>query len=118
MAKEKKEKMDYGRLYNLEASKLAEMSYAKRVRMALDKPIKDFAQNKFYAEIKEAFNNEISDDVTVDEVRVLTLFRQMLKGGTAGMKAMELTYRLDGSLNNLDSEVDFDDFKEGTEGIN
>lgn len=118
MAKVKEKDEFYGRLYNLEAQKLAEMSYAKRVKHALERPIGSFAGNALYSEIKEAFNGEIEDNVILDEVRVMTLFRQLIKGGTAGMKAMELTYRLDGSLTNIESDVDYDEIKEGTEGVN
>ena len=113
-----KETIDYGRLYNEEASKLAEISYSKRLKIVLDKRIKDLVGTKLYSDIKEAFDNEISEEATMDEVRVMTLFRNILKGGTAGMKALELTYRLDGSLVNIEKEVDFEEVEEGTKGVN
>lgn len=113
-----KEKIDYGRLYNLEASKLAEMTYAKRFRRSLETRVGDIKDTILYEEIKEQFGEKVSDDLLLDEVRVMSLHRQVLRGGTAGIKAIELTYRLDGTLNNIENEVDLEDVEKATEGIN
>ena len=42
----------------------------------------------------------------------------MLRGGTAGIKAIELTYKIDGTLNNVEADVDLEEIEESTEGIN
>ena len=110
-------KIDYDRLYKEEAANLAKISYNNRLKVWLGRSLKDIAGSELYGLIKEAFNGNISDDTTLDEVRIQTLIKNMLSGGTAGIKAIELTYKIDGTLNNIEADVDLDEIEESTEGI-
>lgn len=111
-------KIDYEKIYKEEAQRLAKISYNNRLKVWLGRSLKDISGTFLYGRIKEAFNGEISDDTTLDEVRIQTLIANMLKGGTAGIRAIELTYRIDGSLSSVEQDVDLDEIEEKTEGIN
>ena len=110
-------KIDYERLYKEEAQNLAKISYNNRLKVWLSRSLSDIRGTDLYGMIKEAFNGNISDDTTMDEVRIQALLKNMLRGGTSGIKAIELTYKIDGTLNNLEADVDLEEIEESTEGI-
>lgn len=118
MGNDMKNKIDYDKIYKMEAQSLAKMSYNNRLKVWFARPLKDIEGTHLYGVIKEAFEGEIDGNTTLDEVRIQTLLKSMIKGGTAGIKAIELTYKLDGSLGNAEADVDLDEIEENTEGIN
>lgn len=111
-------KIDYEKIYKLEAQNLSKISYNNRLKATLSLTMKDIKGTHLFGAIQEAFEGQADDNMTLDEIRIHTLLKNMLKGGTAGIKAIELTYRIDGTLNNVEAEVDIEEIEESTEGIN
>lgn len=111
-------KIDYEKLYKLEAEKLAKISYKKRLKTWLGQSLRDIQGTELFGEIKEAFNDNVDLDTTLDEIRIQTLMRNILKGGVSGMKAIELSYKIDGTLNEVEADVDLEEIEEKTGDIN
>lgn len=109
---------DYEKLYKLEAQKLATIGYAKRVKTILGSPVKAFAGTPIERALEEAFEGDIVDkNMTLDEARVMMLMKQMFKMGPTGLKAIELSYRIDGTFDNKEINIDLDEIENQTEGI-
>lgn len=111
-------KIDYEKIYKLEAQNLAKISYNNRLKVWLGRSMGEIKGSHLYGIIAEAFEGQVDDEMTLDEVRIQTLLKNMLRGGTAGIKAIELTYKIDGTLNNVEADVDLEEIEESTEGIN
>lgn len=111
-------RIDYEKLYKLEAQELSKVSYSARLKVVLGMKIKDLKGTPIYGAIAQAFEGQVDDNMTMDEARIYQLMRSVMQGGSIGLRAIELSYKLDGSLNSPEVDVDLDEIDSATEGIN
>lgn len=91
-------------------------TYKDELRVWLNQPLSFFKENHhdLYLMIKKKFKNA-DDNMTLNEVRMTKLFENAFLLNSN--KAIELTYKLDGSMNELAKEVDLSDVIENIGGI-
>ena len=94
----------------------AMLNHKDRLRVYLSFNVSELKEmnHPLYAVIKKAFP-DIQDDATLDDVRITKLFENMIALGSS--KAIELSYKLDGSMSDLAVEPDYDAISEATEGV-
>lgn len=94
----------------------AQLNHKDRLRVYLSFKVDELKEMKhpLYGIIKKAFP-EIQDDATLDDVRITKLFENMISLGSS--KAIELSYKLDGSMSDLAVEPDYDAINDATKGV-
>lgn len=93
----------------------ARIKYKDRLKVFLSLSIDDIPKSSPLGEtLRKVFPNA-DPNTTLDELRVMKLFDKIFV--ESSMKAMELSYKLDGSMNDLVEDPDFDEIDVATEGI-
>lgn len=94
----------------------AKLKYRDKVKVFLSFSLKELkaAKHPLYDVIMKKFPT-MDEDATLDEVRIFKLFEKVFNEGS--MKALEMTYRLDGSMNDLVNEPDYEELDEALEDI-
>ena len=120
--KKEKEKIRYGthewlQLRRKEIIKQeAQFNYKDRLKVYLSFSIQELEEmgHPLYKVIKKAFPT-IDKSLTLDDARLTKLFESAISLGS--IKALELTYKLDGSMSDLSNEPDYETISDETEGI-
>lgn len=94
----------------------SEISYKNKVKIYLSFDLGELKtiNQELYELVKKAYPM-LDDTATLDDVRITRLFDSAIRQGS--IKAIELLYKLDGSMSDLTSEVDYAAIAEETEGI-
>lgn len=94
----------------------AKMNYKDRLKVYLSFNVKELKEMKspLYDIIISKFP-DIDENATLDDMRIVKLFDNMISLGSS--KAIELSYKLDGSMSDLSNEPDYELIEEETEGI-
>ena len=94
----------------------AMLNYKDRLKVYLSFTIGELeSANHPLAKIVLKHYPEISKFATLDDVRVIKMFDNMLT--LSSSKALELSYKLDGSMSDLTNEPDYEIIEAETEGI-
>lgn len=104
----------YKKKYEEIAKAEARLKYKDKLRVFLSFSVKDIKGTPLEQTIRKVFP-EVDENATLDELRIMKLFDKVFV--ESSMKAMELTYKLDGSMNDLAEDPDFDEVDIATEGI-
>jgi aminoglycoside phosphotransferase family enzyme len=94
----------------------AQLNYKDKLKVYLNFDIKELKEmnHPIYNIIKRSYP-DIDETLKLDDVRITKLFDNMISLGST--KALELSYKLDGSMSDLTPEPDYDLISEETEGI-
>lgn len=94
----------------------AQMSYRDHLKVYLSFSLKELKQMKspIYDIVKNAFPS-MDENTTLYDARVTKLFDKIFR--ESSMKALELTFKLDGSMSDLTNEPNYDEVTENTGGI-
>jgi hypothetical protein len=92
----------------------AKLSYKDKLKVFLSLTVEELAGTPLEETIRRAFPN-VNEKTTLDELRLFKLWDKVLV--ESSMKAMELTYKLDGSMHDLAPDTDFEEIEIATEGI-
>lgn len=102
--------------YKAQLKENAELKYKDKVKVFLGFRVKELKEmgHPLYKIVKKAFP-DLNEEATLDEARITKLFEKVFY--ESSMKALELTFRLDGSMSDLESEPDYDEIDNATEGV-
>lgn len=94
----------------------AMLNYKDKVKIYLSMTIKELKENNhpIYKTINRVYP-DIDENLTLDDARLTKLFDSAI--GLGSIKALEMLYKLDGSMSDLSSEPDYDHIAKETEGI-
>lgn len=106
----------YRKRYQDVVKEEARLSYRDKVKTYLSFSLEELekAGHPLYEIINRAYPG-LDKKATLDEARILKLFDKVFS--ESSMKALEMLYKLDGSMNNLENEPDYDEIEEATVGI-
>lgn len=92
------------------------LKYREKLQVYLSLELREIKgiSPELYEDIKKAFP-EMDERLTLDEARMNKLFRKIF--AESSLKALEMSYKLDGSFNELDNDPNFDLVERETEGI-
>lgn len=106
------------KIYQEEARQLATLSYGKRFKVWLSRPLEDFKGTPIYNMAMEAFDGNIDGKTNMDELRIMQLFKQIVGPSPAvALNAIKLSYQLDGTFNEKEQNIDLDEIDDATEGV-
>ena len=94
----------------------ARLSYKNKLKVYLSFSVKELKEMKhpLYDIVIKAFPT-IDENATLDDARITRLLDSALRLGS--IKAIEMTYKLDGSMSDLAAEPNYDLIEEETEGV-
>lgn len=94
----------------------AELSYRDKIKVYLNLPLHELkeANPVLYQVVKEKYRT-LDDNATLDEARMIKLFEKVFV--ESSMKALEMLYKLDGSMSDLTNDPDWEEVEAATEGI-
>lgn len=94
----------------------AELRYRDKLKVFLGIRLEELkeAKHPLYAIIKKEFP-DLDDMMTIDEARITKLLKKVFT--ESSMKALELTYKLDGSLTDIVNEPNYDLVERETKDI-
>lgn len=94
----------------------AEMNYKDQLKIYLSFNVKELKEmgSPLYDLVIKKFPNA-DEDFTLNEARFYKLFEKVIS--ESSMKALELTFKLDGSMSDLTSEPDYDSIAEATKEV-
>lgn len=106
----------YRKKYQDEVKATANIKYRDKVKVFLGLSLEELekAGHPLYEIIVKQYPN-LDKKATLDEARILKLFDKVFS--ESSMKALEMLYKLDGSMSDLENEPDYDEVEEATEGI-
>lgn len=100
--------------YKKVAQEQSKLRFKDKLKVWLSLPLIEMKDTSLYKIIKAAYP-ELSDEATLDEARMTKLFDKIFR--ESSQKALELSYKLDGSLADMSIDINFDDVDEATEGV-
>lgn len=85
----------------------AQLRYRDKLKVFLGLNLQELkeAGHPIYDIVKKAFPN-LDEMATLDEARIVKLFDKIFN--ESSLKALELTYRLDGSMSDLENDPDYE----------
>lgn len=106
----------YSEKYKRIIKETAKLKYRDKLKVYLSLSLGELRENgsPLYDIVKKEFP-EMTDDMSLDEARMTKLFKKVFM--ESSMKALELTYRLDGSLSDITNEPDFDELEEALKEV-
>lgn len=92
------------------------MNYKEQLKVYLSFNLKELKEmgSPLYDIVVKKFPN-VDEDFTLNEARFVKLFEKVIM--ESSMKALELTFKLDGSMSDLTSEPDYESITEATKGV-
>ena len=72
------------KIYKLEAQNLAKISYNNRLKVWLGRSMGEIKGSHLYGIIAEAFEGQVDDEMTLDEVRIQTLLKKYVAWWNCG----------------------------------
>ena len=90
------------------------IKYRDKIRVWLSLTLEDIKETPLGKKIKVLYP-EIDEKVTLDELRIMKLFDKVFN--ESSMKAMELLYKLDGSMKDISVEINFDEIDDNLDGV-
>ena len=91
-----------------------ELNYKDELKVFLSLSIDEVKGTKLHKEILRIYP-DIDPSITLRQLRTMKMLEKMFV--ESSQKAMELSYKLDGSMSDLSVSIDFNEIDEGTEGI-
>ena len=91
-----------------------ELNYKDELKVFLSLSIAEVKGTKLHKEILRIYP-DIDPSITLRQLRTMKMLEKMFV--ESSQKAMELSYKLDGSMSDLSVSIDFNEIDEGTEGI-
>lgn len=100
--------------YKKVAQEQSKLKFKDKLKVWLSLPLVEMKDTSLYKIIKSAYP-ELADEATLDEARMTKLFDKIFR--ESSQKALELSYKLDGSLADMSIDINFDDVDDATEGV-